>query len=164
MPRKPRKLDVACPNRNCRTYNLIGLRNIVRNGKQPNGTQKYKCTECGRNLVRTINTPFFHKHMTKKEIIRICKLFVEKLSFRAIARATDHHLDTIANLARDIAEHCEAVSDWLLRDVGLSAVEVDEMWSYIKKSKKKLSPATLRTMSKVMHTLTSQSKGKADCT
>ena len=158
--RKPRKLDVACPNKDCRAYNKVGLRNIVRNGKQPNGTQKYKCTECGRNIVRTINTPFFRKHLKKKEIIRICKLFVEKLSFRAIARVTNHHLDTIANLARDIAEHCEAVTDWLLQDVGLSPIEVDEMWSYIKKNKKKLNPATLRTMNRVMRILTSQSKEK----
>ena len=57
--RKIRKLDVACPNKHCKAYNKVGLRNIVRNGFQSNGTQKYKCTECGRNLVRTINTPFF---------------------------------------------------------------------------------------------------------
>jgi hypothetical protein len=99
--------------------------------------------------------------MSDWQIIRICKLFVEKLSFRAIARATNHKLDTIANLARDIAEHCEAVTDWLLHDVGPSPIEIDEMWSYVKKNKKKLRPATLRTMSKVMRTLTLQSKGKA---
>jgi len=26
--RKARKLDVACPNKNCRTFNQIGLKNI----------------------------------------------------------------------------------------------------------------------------------------
>lgn len=161
MPRKPRKLDVACPNKNCRAYNKVGLLNIIRHGVRPNGTQNYKCTECGRQFVRTLGTPFYHKHLKKKEIIRICKLFVEKLSFRAIARATNHHLDTIANLARNIAEHCEAVTDWLLHDVGLSPIEVDEMWSYVKKNKKKLKKSTLRTMNRVMRTLTSQSKEKA---
>ena len=117
--RKARKLDIACPNKNCRTYNKVGLFNIVRNGKQPNGTQKYKCTECGRNIVRTINTPFFHKHLSKKEIISISKQFVEKSSFRGVARATGHHLDTIRKLASDVAEHCEAATDFLLQDVKL---------------------------------------------
>jgi len=28
--RKARKLDVACPNKECRTYNKTGLKNIVR--------------------------------------------------------------------------------------------------------------------------------------
>ena len=72
--RNARKLDIACPNEDCRAYNKAGLLNVVRNGKQPNGTQKYKCTECRRNFARTINTPFFHKHLSKKEIIRICKM------------------------------------------------------------------------------------------
>ncbi|MFH1440217.1 MAG: hypothetical protein ABIG89_06615 [Candidatus Woesearchaeota archaeon] len=93
MPRKARKLDIACPNHDCRCYNLIGLKNVIRKGKQRNGTKRYKCTECGRTFSRTINTPFFHKHLKKKEIISICKMLSEKTSFRAIARITEHHLN-----------------------------------------------------------------------
>ena len=134
--RKARKLDVACPNVDCRAYNKIGLRNIVRNGKQPNGTQKYKCTDCGRNLVRTINTPFFHKHLKKKEIIRICKLLSEKISFRGIARATNHHLDTIRSVADVVAQHCKKFNDYFVDELKLTPIEVDEMWSFVKKKKK----------------------------
>lgn len=134
--RKARKLDVACPNKNCKCYNKTGLLNIVRNGKQPNGTQKYKCTECGRNLVRTINTPFFHKHLKKKEITRICKLLSEKISFRGIARATDHHLDTIRAIADAVAQHCKKFNDYFVKELNLTPIEVDEMWSFVKKKKK----------------------------
>src|SRR3989338_5790320 len=152
--RKARRLDMACPNKDCRTYNKIGLLNIVRNGKQPNGTQKYKCTECGRNIVRTINTPFFHKHLSKKEIIDISKQFVEKSSFRGVARATGHHLDTIRKLASDVAEHCEAVTEFLLHDVKLGTHEIDEFWNFVKKNKRKWNSNTLKTLNKEMRTLT----------
>ena len=134
--RKARKLDVACPNKDCRAYNKIGLMNIVRNGKQPNGTQKYKCTDCGKNLVRTINTPFFHKHLKKKEIIRICKLLAERISFRGIARATDHHLDTIRSVADVVAQHCKKFNGYFIKELQLTPIEVDEMWSFVKKKKK----------------------------
>ena len=134
--RKIRKLDVACPNKHCKAYNKVGLRNIVRNGFQSNGTQKYKCTECYRNLVRTINTPFFHKHLSKKEIIRICKMLAEKTSFRAIARITNHHLDTIRSIASAVAEHCKKFNDYFITELNLTPIEVDEMWSYVKKKKK----------------------------
>ena len=134
--RKARKLDIACPNKECRAFSKIGLKNIVRNGHQSNGTQKYKCTECNRNLVRTINTPFFHKHLSKKEIIRICKLLAEKTSFRAIARATNHHLDTIRAIASAIAEHCKRFNDYFVTELNLTPIEVDEMWSFVKKKKK----------------------------
>jgi transposase-like protein len=134
--RTARKLDIACPNANCRAYNKRGLLNIIRNGKQQNGTQKYLCTECGRNIVRTINTPFFHKHLSKKEIIQICKLLSEKTSFRAIARSTDHHLDTIRGVASAVALHCKKFNDYFVTELNLSPVEVDEMWSFVKKKKK----------------------------
>jgi transposase-like protein len=134
--RKARKLDVACPNRNCRTYYQVGLLNIIRFGLQPNGTQRYRCTDCGRTFARTINTPFFHKHLSKKEIITISKLFVEKSSFRGVARATGHHLDTIRSLASDVAEHCEAVTEFLLHDVKLGVHEIDEFWNFVKKNKR----------------------------
>jgi len=134
--RKARKLDIACPNKECKAFNKTELKSIVRNGFQPNGTQKYKCTECNRNIVRTINTPFFHKHLSKKEIIHICKLLSEKTSFRAIARITKHHLDTIRSIASAIAEHCKKFNDYFVTELNLTPIEVDEMWSFVKKKKK----------------------------
>ena len=134
--RKARKLDVACPNKICRTFNKIGLKNIIRKGKQQNGTIRYQCTDCKRTFARTINTPFFHKHLKKEEIIRICKMLSEKTSFRAIARITDHHLDTIRAIATAIALHCKKFNEYFIKELKLSPIEVDEMWSFVKKKKK----------------------------
>ena len=136
MPRKARKLDVACPNSECGCYNKFGLRNIIRYGKQRNNTQRYKCTLCGRSFARTINTPFFHKHLEKKEIISICKMLSEKTSFRAIARITNHHLDTIRAIADAVAKHCKKFNEYFIQELKLTPVEVDEMWSFVKKKKK----------------------------
>jgi transposase-like protein len=134
--RKARKLDVACSNKECKAFNKIGLRNIIRSGKQANGTQRYKCNDCNTTFARTKNTPFFHKHLSKKEIIRICKMLSEKNSFRAIARITNHHLDTIRAIADAIAKHCKKFNDYFIKDLQLTPVEVDEMWSFVKKKKK----------------------------
>ena len=152
--RKARKLDVACPNKNCRAHRKIGLMNIIRFGSQPNGTQRYRCTDCKRTFARTINTPFFHKHLSKKEIINISKQFVEKSSFRGVARSTGHHLDTIRSLASDVAKHCDAVTEFLLHDVKLGTHEIDEFWNFVKKNKKKFPTNFSRTLSKAMHILT----------
>ena len=131
-----RKLDIQCPNKHCKTFNKIGLRNIIRKGQQRNGTQRYQCTDCKRTFARTINTTFFHKHLSKKEIIHICKLLAEKTSFRAIARITNHHLDTIRSIASAIAEHCKKFNEYFVTELNLTPIEVDEMWSFVKKKKK----------------------------
>lgn len=130
------KLDVGCPNQSCSAFNKVGLRNIVRTGKQSNGTQKYRCKDCHRNFVRTINTPFFRKHLNKKEITTICKHLAEKNGFRAIARITGHHLDTVRNVASVVAKHCKKFNEYFITELKLTPIEVDEMWSFVKKKKK----------------------------
>jgi len=147
--RKARKLDIGCPNPTCRCYNKIGLRNIIRKGQQKNGTKRYQCTECKRTFARTINTPFFHKHLKKKEIINICKMLSEKTSFRAIARITNHHLDTIRSIADTIAKHCKKFNDYFMKELKLTPIEVDEMWSFVKKNKKITKKNISATMKKV---------------
>lgn len=152
--RKARKLDVSCPNKNCRTSNKFGLRNIIRFGTQANGAQRYRCTDCGRTFGRTINTPFFHKHLKKKEIIQICKLLAEKTSFRAIARATNHHLDTTRAIASAVAEHCKKFNEYFIQELNLTPIEVDEMWSFVKKKKKIALLRTAKRGKLVTHTPT----------
>jgi transposase-like protein len=136
MSRKARKLDVSCPNSDCGCFGKIGLRNVIRKGKQRNGVKRYQCTECKRTFARTIGTPFFHKHLKKKDIVHICKLLSEKTSFRAIARITEHHRDTICSLASDIAKHCKKFNEYFIKELKLTPIEVDEMWSFVKKKKK----------------------------
>jgi len=136
MARKARKLDVMCPNIQCKCCNKQNLKNVIRFGRQRNGTQRYRCTECKRTFARTVNTPFFQKHLKKQEIVQICKLLSEKVSFRAIARITGHHLDTVRAVTDVVAKHCRKFNDYFVQELKLDPIEVDEMWSYVKKKKK----------------------------
>lgn len=154
MPKKRRKLDVFCQNSKCKCYNKKGLKNIVRNGKRANGTQYYRCTKCNVSFVRTKGTIFYNKRLKKKDIIDICRHLVETNSFRGVARQTQHNKNTICSYIDLIAKHCEKVNDFLLKDVKLGVHEVDEMWNFVKKNKRKLNPATLEIMNRVMHTHT----------
>jgi hypothetical protein len=99
--------------------------------------------------VETANTPLYHKHLSLSEIILICKLLVEKLGIRGIERATGHHRDTICQLLEDLAIHAETITQFLLKDVKLSTFEVDELWSTVKKNKRKLSPEAQEQIMKV---------------
>lgn len=158
--KKNKWYNFFCHNKKCKTYGKKGLDNIVSNGHDRNGTRKLLCKDCHKSFNETKGTPFYDKRLSKREIIRISKHFVEKNSFRGVARATGHHLDTIRKLASDVASHCEEVTDFLLQDVKLGMFEIDEFWSFVKKNKKMLSKRERETITKVMRTLTSASKGK----
>ena len=60
----------------------------------------------------------------------------EKGSIRGVARATGHGKDTICRWLEIAGTHSKEVTTYLLRNLNLTRVEVDEIWSYIKKAKK----------------------------
>lgn len=136
MPKERRKLGVVCQNKDCRCYLKKGLKNIVRNGKKQNGTQNYKCTECSVSFVRTKGTPLYYSKFSMKEVKNICNHFVEKNSFRGVARATKHSLNAIYRVADKVGEHCEKIDEEFLTDLDLGMVEADEIFSFIKKRRK----------------------------
>jgi len=64
--------------------------------------------------------------------INICNHFVEKNSFRGIARVTKHALNSIYRVAEKVGKHCEKIDEEFLVDLKLEMVEADEIFSFIK--------------------------------
>jgi len=126
-------------------------KDILKRGKNKAEHQRYYCNHCRKWFLETSNTPLYHKHLSKGEIIQICKHLVEKNGVRSIERITGHHRDTISRLLEDLACHAEMMNEILLNEVKLGQFEVDEMWSFIKKNKRKLSREAQGQMKKVMH-------------
>lgn len=150
MARPKGEIKVVCPNPRCRYYLEEEGKDIIKKGKYPSGHQRYYCKHCKTYFMETNETPLYWKHLSKEEIIRICKLLVEKNGIRSIERITGHHRDTISRLLEDLAEHAEAVNDILLKEVKLSPIEVDELWSAVKKNKRELSARAKEQMRRAM--------------
>ena len=149
MARPRSKIDITCQNPKCCYYLIEDGKDIVKRGKNRAGHQQYFCNHCKSWFVETANTPLYHKHLPLSEIILICKLLVEKLGIRGIERATGHHRDTICQLLGDLAIHAEAMTQFLSKNVKLTPFEVDELWSTVKKNKRKLSPEAQEQIMKV---------------
>lgn len=151
MARPRSNIKITCQNPRCRYYLKEEGKDIVKRGRNRAGHQQYYCKHCKTWFVETANTPLYHKHLPEKEIIRICKLLVEKNGIRSIERITGHHRDTIGALLEDIAEHAEQMNEYLIHNLGLTPFECDELWSTIKKNRKKLSVKAQLGLRKVMH-------------
>jgi transposase-like protein len=87
-------------------------------------------------FVRTKGTPLYYSKIPKKEIKNICNHFVEKNSFRGVARVTKHSLNAIYRVANKVGRHCEKIDEEYLTDINLGLVEADEIFSFIKKRRK----------------------------
>ena len=141
MPNKKLGADPKkefCSNPNCLDYGKRDVGNIVRYGRDKNGKQRFKCKTCDSVFVETKNTVFYNRKLSEDQIIMICKLLVEKNGIRAIERIMEIHRDTVSDVIEVLARHARDVTDFLIKNVGLTKVQVDELWSFVKKNKRKL--------------------------
>jgi transposase-like protein len=150
MARPRSKIEITCQNRKCRYFLKEQGKDIVKRGKNRVGHQQYYCNHCQTWFVETANTPLYWKHLSEGEIINICKHLVEKNGIRSIERITGHHRDTIGRLLEDMAEHAEHMNDYLIKNLELTPFECDELWSMVKKNRRKLSWTARFGLKKVM--------------
>ena len=68
-------------------------------------------------------------------------------SLRAAEEVTGHKYETIGGWLRRAAAHAEGLSEVLVDELQLTAVEVDEFWSFVrtKKGARRPAPATSAT-------------------
>jgi transposase-like protein len=149
MARPRSQIRVVCQNQRCDFYQKEKGKDIIKRARNSAGHQRYFCLHCKKYFVETKGTPLYNKKLSLRQIKQICKLLVEKNGIRSVERITKHHRDTIGRLLGDLAEHAERMTTYLVHDLGLSAYEVDELWTTIKKNKRKLSAQALSGLAKV---------------
>lgn len=154
MARPRSKIDMTCQNPRCKFYLKETGKDLLKRGENRAGHQQYFCNHCRKWFVETANTPVFRKHLSMTEIINICKHLVEKNGIRSIERLTGHHRDTIGRLLNDLAEHAEPMNNYFIKELKLTPFECDEIWSMIKKNRKRLSEKAQLGLKKVMRGFT----------
>lgn len=133
---KPKFEGVACPNRTCQMYGRLGMGNVVGNGTYRTGSgsvRKFLCRTCGRTFSERSNTAFFDLRSDERDMMRALKMVLKGLSIRATAEIMEVHLDTVRAWLRRAAEHSEEVNQVLLKEMTVSKVELDELWTFVQK-------------------------------
>lgn len=135
--RQSRFRDVACPNARCKAYGKPGSGAVVSNGTYFVGSlrvRKFICRHCGKVFNSRARTPFRWLHTPPRTVLMALKLLVKGLSLRGTAEVLEVKLDTVRNWLRRAAQHSAAVNQMLVRDLHLSQVQVDELWTFVKKN------------------------------
>jgi transposase-like protein len=137
---KPKYLDITCLNPKCKQYGKKGLGNVVSNGtyrtRSTGKARLFLCRACGKAFSSRSGTAFFDLRSPRKKVLMGLRLLAEGLGLRGTSRVLEIKLDTIRRWLATAALHCEQVSDMLVRDLNLSQVQVDELWTFVKKNTK----------------------------
>ena len=149
MARPRGKINVVCQNKSCDFFHKEGGKDVVKRGFNRAGTQRYFCNYCQRYFVERSGTPLYRKRLSLRKIKQLCTLLVEKNGVRSISRITKLNKNTVVAWLEDLAEHAEQITSFLVHDLSLNTYEVDELWTTVKKNKRKLSAHALSGLSKV---------------
>ena len=149
MARPRGQIRVVCQNQKCNFFRNEKDKDIIKRGVNRSGHRQHFCLHCKKYFVETKYTPLYNKKLSEREIKKICAELVEKKGIRAIERTTKHHRDTISRLLDDLATHAKMMTDYLVHNLDLNAYEVDEFWTFIKKTKRKMSTQAKSGLSKV---------------
>lgn len=71
---------------------------------------------------------------------KIIAALTEGCSIRATERLTNTHRDTIMRLGVRIGEGCKQIHDKLFQNINVPLLEFDEVWSYVGKKQRKITP------------------------
>jgi IS1 family transposase len=108
------------------------LDNIVANG-HPGGGQwrQLYCTVCGTYFVETRGTIFYRSPLPPDKQCQIIAVLAEGLNLQSTARVFEVDVDTVKSCLTKAAAHMDAVSTYLIHDLHLTQVQVDELWAVV---------------------------------
>ena len=138
MSRTRSETTMTCQNPECEYYLTFEGRDIRKNGRNSAGNQTFFCKHCRKFFSETKNTPLYRSHLSFDEIKFIYRLLCEKISINGIIRVLKHHEETIFRYLKRFADHAALINKFILINIKIGDVELDELWSFIFKKNKNL--------------------------
>ena len=128
----------CCVNKLCKDFGIKGKNNIGTRGTygKSNKVLLY-CRTCGKRFSLTHGTALFGMSTPPEIIGQVVHHAAEGCGVRATARLLGMDKNTVNRIILNSGKHCEAVKDELLQSLGLKEVQLDELWSFVKKKMEK---------------------------
>ena len=133
---KSQFVNIVCPNTKCPSYNQRGTGKIASNGSystQSSRVHKFICRECGRVFCECQGTVFYDIRSSEDKVILALKLILHGMSLRAVSNVLEVKLDTVRSWLAKSAAHAQQVNDVLVKEIKVTRVELDELWSFVRK-------------------------------
>jgi transposase-like protein/IS1 family transposase len=108
-------------------------------GKRKN-RQRHQCTQCGRIYTDARTGAIDGMYLPIEKAEAILKMLLEGNSVSSVARILDVHPGTILRLLVKAGAKCERIMAQKIRNVSVRDVELDELWSYVRKKQKRVRP------------------------
>jgi transposase-like protein len=120
-----------CDNATCRDYGKVGAGNIR---AFSHVERRYYCATCRRTFSEHKHTFFETLRCPRATVLEALALLVERNSLRAAARLTRHSPNRVLHWLALAGQQGAVVSAALIRDLSLTQVQIDELWTFVIKA------------------------------
>ena len=100
-------------------------------GKDRKGNQRFRCLSCGKTFQAPKVKTLDNSRLAEGKALAVLSHLIEGCSVRSTERLTGVHRDTILSLLTIAGRKCEALMLDRIRELKVSDVECDEVWSYV---------------------------------
>jgi transposase-like protein/IS1 family transposase len=102
-----------------------------KNGKDENGTQRFKCLECGARFREARPNPLGIMRIDLDRAELILKMLCEGSSVRVVSRITGTDTHTILDLMSLVGQRCKRYMELRFQKLQAVHVQVDEVWQFV---------------------------------
>ncbi len=134
--RTPKAWGQPCPHPDCTYAQMINRGNIraistylTQSGKR----RIFQCTKCGTPFSETRDTVFFDLKTPEEKVMMALKMLLVKVDLAGISFVLGVTEETVLAWLQRAAHKAEEINAHLLRDLPVTQVQLDEMWSFIKR-------------------------------
>jgi hypothetical protein len=96
--------------------------------------RKFLCKECRGSFCERSGTIFYDLRSAEQKVLMALKLLVKGMPLRGVADVMEVKLDTVRHWLKVAAGQSEEVNALLLKELKVSQVELDALWSFVKKN------------------------------
>jgi IS1 family transposase len=93
----------------------------------------FQCTKCGTPFSETRDTVFFDLKTPEEKVMMALKMLLVKVDLAGISFVLGVTEETVLAWLQRAAHKAEEINVHLLRDLAVTQVQLDEMWSFIKR-------------------------------
>ena len=102
--------------------------------------RRFYCTTCLHTFSADTGTFFETLRSERAIVLKVLEPLAERNSLRAVERLEHCPHNTILHWLGLAGQHAAAVGNELIHDLRLSQAQVDELWTFVKKSKRIANP------------------------
>ncbi len=134
--RKAHNWKQPCPNETCCHHGQQDQGNIrcIASYMTQSGKRRiFKCTACGEQFSETRDTVFFDLKTPEDKVMMALKMILVRVSLTNISFVLGVKAETVLGWLERAAHKAEEINRVLLNKLPVTVVQLDEMWSFVRR-------------------------------